>query len=85
MSKNTLKDRISSLGDDEIRTVILTVARAAGLDAAKSAELVSDIPKLRDVLDRADDAQFSAFLSAIGRQSGGKTDVGSLLGSLGKG
>ncbi len=84
MPKNTLKDRISSLSDNELKTVILTVARAAGLSAEKSAELVSDIPKLRRVLVQADDAQLSAFLSAIGRQSGGKTDVSSLLGSLGK-
>ncbi len=84
MSKNTLRERISSLGDEEIRTVILAVARAAGLDARKSAELVSDIPKLRRVLTQADDAQLSAFLSAIGRQSGGRTDVSSLLGSIGK-
>lgn len=85
MPKNTLRDRITSLSDGEIRTVILTVARAAGLGAEKSAELVSDIPKLRRVLAQADDAQISAFLSAIGRQSGGKTDVASLLRSLGNG
>jgi hypothetical protein len=53
------------------------------LSAEKSAELVSDIPKLRRVLMQADDAQFNAFISAIGRQTGGRTDVSSLLEILG--
>ncbi len=83
MPKNTLKNRVASLSDGELRTVITAVARAAGLSAEKSAELVSDIPKLRRVLMQADDEQFSAFISAIGRQTGGRTDISSLLEVLG--
>ena len=83
MPKNSLKDKVASLGDSELKTVIMSVARAAGLSAEKSAELVSDIPKLRRVLMQADDAQFNAFISAIGRQTGGRTDLASLLKILG--
>lgn len=83
MPKNTLKDRVASLGDGELKTVITAVARAAGLSAEKSAELVSDIPKLRRVLMQADDEQFSTFISAIGKQTGGRTDISSLLDTLG--
>lgn len=83
MPNNSLKDKVASLSDGELKTVITAVARAAGLSAEKSAELVSDIPKLRRVLMQADDAQFNAFISAIGRQTGGRTDVSSLLEILG--
>ena len=83
MPKNTLKDRVASLGDGELKTVITAVASAAGLSAEKSAELVSDIPKLRRVLMQADDEQFSTFISAIGKQTGGRTDISSLLDTLG--
>ena len=66
--KNTsaLRKSLTSLDDQALRSLILTVAGAAGLDSSRAAALAADIPALRATLNGMNDAQLSALLGSLG-------------------
>ncbi len=66
MAKNGLKERIGSLNDSELSTLILSISAAAGLAPASVRALTDDIPALRKKLSSLGDVEIAALLSAIG-------------------
>ena len=66
MAKNGLKERLSSLSDSELRTLILSISAAAGISSASVGALTDDIPSLRKTLFSLGDAEIASILSSIG-------------------
>ncbi len=66
MTKNGLKQRLQSLSDNELRTLILSITAAAGLSSDSVRTLTADIPALRRKLSALGDGEITALLSAIG-------------------
>ena len=77
MKDHSLKNRISSLSDSELRSIIYTVYTAAGMDKAKADALVSDMGAVRKTLSEADESQISQMLLSFK----GK-DMGTVLKNL---
>ena len=66
MAKAGLKEQLSSLSDEQLRTLILSISAAAGVPQASVRTLTDDIPALRKRLSSLGDGEISALLSAIG-------------------
>ena len=61
-----LSQQLSSLGDNELKSIITAVCAAAGVREEKTAELTSDIPRLRRMLSAMSDRRISSLLSTLG-------------------
>lgn len=66
MAKNGLKDRLATLSDSELSTLILSISAAAGVPESSVRALTDDISSLRKKLSSLGDAEIAALLSAIG-------------------
>lgn len=66
MAKKGLKDRLGSLSDSELSTLVLSLSAAAGIPPEAVRSLTDDIPSLRKKLSSLGDAEIAALLSAIG-------------------
>lgn len=78
INSKDLSRQLSSLSDDELHSMITAVCAAAGVSAEKTAELTSDIPRLRRMLNAMSDRRISALLSTLG-----VSDVSEILRKLG--
>lgn len=69
MARSGLKERLQSLSDSELKTLILSISAAAGIPETSVRTLTDDIPSLRKKLSSLGDAEIAALLSAIGTSS----------------
>ena len=66
MAKKGLKEQLSSLSDEQLRALILSISAAAGVPQSSVHSLTDDIPSLRKKLYSLGDGEITALLSAIG-------------------
>ncbi len=64
----SLKDKLNSVGDNELKNIIYAVCLASGIEKEKADGLVSDIPKLRQSLMKTEDGQLEALMASVRRQ-----------------
>ena len=69
MAKTGLKQQLSSLNDEQLRALILSISAAAGVPQSSVRTLTDDIPGLRKKLSSLGDGEITALLSAIGTSS----------------
>ena len=69
MAKTGLKDRLQTLSDSELYTLITSITAAAGIPKESVCALTDDIPSLRKKLSALGDGEIAALLSAIGTSS----------------
>ena len=72
-----LTKQLSTLSDAELKSIITAVCAAAGTSPEKTAQLTSDIPRLRRMLSAMSDRRISALLSTLGN-----SDVSDILRKL---
>ena len=72
-----LSKQLSSLSDTELKSIITAVCAAARTSPEKTAQLTSDIPRLRRMLNAMSDRRISALLSTLGN-----SDVSDILRKL---
>lgn len=65
MAENSIAEKLSSLSDMELYNMINAVCEAVGMDAKKSAALISDIPRLRRMISALSDKQLSNLISSL--------------------
>ena len=73
-----LNKQLSSLSDEELKSIITAVCAAAGVREGKTAELTSDIPKLRRMLSAMSDRRIATLLATLGN-----SEVSEILRKLG--
>lgn len=78
MADNGIKGRLAALSDSELYGVISAVCAAAGMDAKKTRQMTSDIPRLRRMLSSLSEKQIGALISSLG-----KDDLQELMQKLG--
>ena len=75
-----LSRQLSSLSDTDLKSIITAVCAAAGVREGKTAELTSDIPRLRRMLSAMSDKRIASLLSTLGG-----SEVSDMLRKLGDG
>ncbi len=67
MKNMPLKERLNSVGDSELKSIIIAVCTASGMDKSQTDSLISDIPKLRASLMKTEDGQLEKLMHSLGR------------------
>ena len=75
-----LSQQLASLSDAELKSIITAVCAAAGVREGKTAELTSDIPRLRRMLSAMSDRRIASLLATLGN-----SEVSDMLRKLGEG
>ncbi len=68
MKNLSLKEKLNSVGDAELKSIIIAVCAASGMGKERTEGLVSDIPKLRAALMKTEDGQLEKLMHSLGRQ-----------------
>ncbi len=68
MKSAALKEKLNSVGDTELKNIILAVCVASGIDKDKTDSLVSDIPKLRQSIMKTEDGQLEKLVHSLGKR-----------------
>ncbi|MBQ9117130.1 MAG: hypothetical protein IJY04_08905 [Clostridia bacterium] len=69
INSSELKKRLEQASEAELRTVILTVAMAAGIDRKRANAMVEDIPSLKSRLSTLSDEEFAQLMTTFGGKS----------------
>ncbi len=68
MKSVSLKNKLSSVGDTELKNIIVAVCVASGIDKAQTDSLVADIPKLRESIMKTEDGQLEKLVHSLGKR-----------------
>ncbi len=68
MKTVALKEKLSSVGDSELKNIIVAVCLASGIDKEKTEGLVSNIPKLRESIMKTEDGQLEKLIHSLGKR-----------------
>ncbi len=80
MKPVALKEKLNSVGDAELKNIIMAVCVASGIDKEKTDSLISDIPKLRESIMKTEDGQLEKLIYSLG-----KRDVEGMIKNYGTG
>ena len=65
-NRESLKKRLQNTDDETLKKLLITLASASGMREEQKNALISDIPRLRRLLNETDEEQISALISSIG-------------------